>query len=386
MSNGLSVAVDGHMKTRRTRWSWGGAVGTAVLAVLLVSRGISACNGATRLIPVKHVMHYTDGRPALRYRVAKIHDLGVVLRYGGGPGNCDEFGARDVWVYKAGATYYMHYDGAGPEGWLCCQATSHDLLHWKKEGPILQLGKPGRADSASASYGTTYFNGRNWYMFYLGTSNATPPPDRIPSTPYVTMLAKSRWPGGPWVKQHGVVPFQPRPNTYYFATASPGPIVKRGRDYLMFFSAAAFAHGRLLRTLGLARTRNINSKWTIDRKPLFPPTEQIENASLYYQRADKTWFLFTNHVGLNGGGEYDDAIWVFWSRHLTHWNPAHGAIVLDGRTCTWSHQRIGLPSVIKVGHRLMVFYDAPRGGGTGNMRCDVGLAELRLPLVVPGRR
>jgi hypothetical protein len=28
----------------------------------------------------------------------------------------------------------MHYDGAGPKGWLACLATSTDLAHWAKKG------------------------------------------------------------------------------------------------------------------------------------------------------------------------------------------------------------------------------------------------------------
>ena len=50
-------------------------------------------------------------------------DAGVVMKHGDGPNQCDFLGARDVWVWKSGGTYYMHYDGAGPEGWLACLAT-----------------------------------------------------------------------------------------------------------------------------------------------------------------------------------------------------------------------------------------------------------------------
>ena len=83
-------------------------------------------------------------------------DAGVVMKHGDGPNQCDYLGARDVWVWANNATYYMPYDGAGPEGWLACLATSKDLTHWNKLGPVLQLGKPGEDDSASASYGTKW--------------------------------------------------------------------------------------------------------------------------------------------------------------------------------------------------------------------------------------
>ena len=56
---------------------------------------------------------YRDGRWAAKLRLDAV-DHGVVLRHGDGPGQCDILGARDVWVYEADGTYYMHYDAAGP--------------------------------------------------------------------------------------------------------------------------------------------------------------------------------------------------------------------------------------------------------------------------------
>jgi predicted GH43/DUF377 family glycosyl hydrolase len=213
-------------------------------------------------------------------------------------------------------------------------------------------------------------------MFYLGSPNATPFPDRIPSFPYLTMKAKSGSLGGPWIKQPDLVPFRTKPGTYYGDTASPGHILKQGKEYLMFFSAS------MKRTLGIARTKDLNGPWTIDPEPIVPPEEQIENSSLYFEPSNKTWFLFTNHIGLDGG-EYTDAVWVYWSKDLNTWDAKNKAVVLDGRNCTWSKKCIGMPSVIIVGKRLAVFYDAPGGDSTDHMNRDVGLAWLGLPLTPP---
>jgi len=30
-----------------------------------------------------------------------------------------------------------------------------------------------------------------------------------------------------------------------------------------------------------------------------PIEEQIENASVYYEESNETWFLFTNHIGVD---------------------------------------------------------------------------------------
>ncbi|MDD4892057.1 MAG: hypothetical protein PHU85_19215 [Phycisphaerae bacterium] len=341
-----------------------GTACSLALALILASASLSPARAA-----------YPDGRPEATTRMDG-QDQGVVLKHGDGPDRCDQRGARDVWVYESGGTYYMHYDGAGPTGWLACLATSPDLVHWTKKGPVLDLGKPGERDSASASYGVTYFDGKTWHMFYLGAPSATGKPDCIPQFPYLTMKARSDSPGGPWVKQKDVTPFRPKPGTYYGATASPGHVVKSGDEYLMFFSAS------MKRTIGIARTKDLDGPWAIDPAPIVPAAEQIENSSLYYEQANKTWFLFTNHVGL-AGGEYTDAVWVYWTKNLDKWDAASKAIVLDGKNCKWSRRCIGLPSVVKAGNRLAVVYDAPGGDSTSHMDRDIGLAWLELPLSPP---
>jgi predicted GH43/DUF377 family glycosyl hydrolase len=326
---------------------------------------------------------YKDGRPAATLRM-DANDQGIVMRHGQGPGNCDALGARDVWVFESAGVYYMHYDAAGPKGWLCSLAVSKDLATWEKKGPVLDFGKPGEDDSKSASYGTTYYDGNQWHMFYLGTPNVSPPPNLVPSFPYLTMKAKAHAPAGPWVKQSQVVPFRTRPGTYYSMTASPGQVVRGDGEYLQFFSATTQKPGNpcVQRTLGIARTKDLDGPWTVDVKPIVPIEEQIENSSLYYEKSNKTWFLFTNHIGI-GGGEYTDSVWVYWTKDLNKWNAADKAVVLDGENCKWSKKCIGLPSVVPVGGRLALFYDAPGGDSISHMKRDVGLAWLELPLSPP---
>ena len=179
-------------------------------------------------------------------------------------------------------------------------------------------------------------------------------------------------------------PFRTKPDTYYSITASPGQVIKNGDEYLQFFSATTRKPGNpcVQRTLGIARTKDLDGPWTVDPQPMVPIEEQIENSSLYYEKSNKTWFLFTNHIGIDRG-EYTDAIWVYWSKDLNKWDPANKAVVLDGQNCTWSKKCIGLPSVVPVGRRLALFYDAPGGDSTSHMRRHIGLAWLDLPLSVP---
>ena len=153
----------------------------------------------------------------------------------------------------------------------------------------------------------------------------------------------------------------------------------------MFFSAAAYtdeSREHLLRTLGIVRTKNLDGEWVIDSLPVLPQEQQVENSALYFEASNRTWFLFTNHIGLDEDGEYTESIWVYWSDDINHWNAEKRAIVLDQTNCKWSRRCIGMPSVVQVGRRLALFYDASTTK-SGNMGRDVGLAWLSLPLAIP---
>ena len=325
---------------------------------------------------------YIDGRPQATKRV-ECKDLGIVLRYGDGPDSCDVYGAREANVNKVGSTYYLFYDGAGKDGWKSCLAESMDLMHWTKKGAILHLGQPGSNDAKSASSPWIIKEGNTWHMFYLGTPHTSQAPDRIPAFPYLTMKAKSNSIEGPWIKQYDITPFSTRQNSFYSVTASPGFIVKYKNKYVQFFSGASQDSSGTKRTLGIASTKNLNGAWTVNAKPIFPPTEQVENSSVYYDDRHKMWYLFTNHIGIDSHEvEYTDAIWMYWSKDIYNWDVNNKAIVLDSSNCIWSKGAIGMPSVIKVGDKLAVLYDAFEGYSTYHMKRDIGLAWIDLPIKV----
>jgi len=326
---------------------------------------------------------YKDGRPAATKRMA-CADHGIVLRYGDGIDSSDVYGAREALVNKEGNNYYLFYDGAGKDGWKACLAVSKDLKTWNKKGPVLELGVPGSNDAKSVAAPWVIKHNGAWHMFYLGTPNTTPAPERIPAFPYLTMKAKATSLKGPWVKQYDVTPFVTKEGSFYSVTASPGYIVQRKKEFLQFFSAAMIDSTGIKRTIGIARTKDLNGPWAIDDKPIFPPTEQVENSSIYYEEKNKTWFLFTNHVGIDSSGtEFTDAIWVYWTRDLNHWDTLNKAIVLDGTNCTWSKGVIGMPTVIKQGKKLALLYDGFEGRDLGHMRRNIGLAWLELPIRIP---
>jgi predicted GH43/DUF377 family glycosyl hydrolase len=335
----------------------------------------------------KVITTYSDNRPAAKYRLNAV-DGGIVFKHGSGPDSCDYAGARDIWVWKYKDTYYMHYDGAGTRGWLACLAVSKDLKRWAAKGAVLPFGKSGSPDCASASYGTVYNDGGKWHMFYLGTPNTSPAPDYVPANPYLTMKAESNSVTGPWNKRYDITPFTVTSGSYYSNCGSPGYIIKKGNEFLMFFSAGT-GTPKITRTISIARTKDLDKSWIPDPNPALPPEEQIENSSLYYEKSNKTYFLFTDHVGIKDGLEYTDAIWVYWSKDINKWNPDNKAVVLDSSSCKWS-QIIGLPSVVQYGNKLAIFYDGRANyelpqGAKSHMGRDVGIAWLKLPLVLPDK-
>ena len=152
----------------------------------------------------------------------------------------------------------------------------------------------------------------------------------------------------------------------------------------MFFSGATQDSLGIRRTLGLARTDNLNKSWVIENEPLFPLSEQIENSSLYYEETSKTWFLFTNHIGIDkSGSEYTDAIWVYWSKDINKWNREDKAVAMDSSNSIWARGAIGMPTVIKAGNRLALLYDAAEGASKDHMRRSIALAWIGLPLKIP---
>ncbi|MFF9565170.1 hypothetical protein ACF1AJ_17625 [Leifsonia sp. NPDC014704] len=316
----------------------------------------------------------------------------VVLRHGD-IGFQDQFGARDVWVFESGGVYYMHYDAAGADGWLAALATSEDGVHWTKRGAVLDFGASGSQDSASASYGTTYFDGDRWHMFYLGTPNATDDGLRTPSFPYMTLKAAATDPAGPWTKQPGVVPFRATGGTWYSDTASPGAIIRHDGEYIMFFSAATTDdNGQIWRTLGVARTGDLDASWTVDPEPLLPLAEQIENSSLYFEESTGLWFLFTNHITHDpdaspvppqNSAEFTDAVWVYWSYDPLAFSADRRAVVIDAPISGWSAKVIGLPSVVQVGDRLAIYFDGSPNDDISHGYRDIGVAWLELPLRIP---
>ena len=334
---------------------------------------------------------YPDGRPVAPYRL-DAKDAGRIFEHGAGPDECDALGAREASVVLHDGTYDLFYDSAEPGvGWLACLATSKDLDNWERHGPVFSYGEPGTLDSHTATSPWFIRHDGLWHAYYVGCTKTTPPPECIPHLPYFTLKAEAEDLKGPWRKRYDVTVVSTDPGTYRSDTASPGYVFWHEGKLWKFFTCGRNveeAGGKVvhLRSLGMTHAPHPDGPWTVFDAPILPPGEQVENSSLYHEESNGWWFLFTNHVGVNEiGHEWTDAIWMYWSKDPTKWNPDQKAVVLDGQNCTWSSKCVGMPSVTPVGDRLALFYDAPGGDSISHMARDIGLAWLDLPLTPPAR-
>ncbi len=96
------------------------AVGAARAADDVSSKTTSGSPAAaSQVVPASEIVEYPDHRPSARYRLDAT-DHGVIYRHATGPGQCDDLGARDVWVYESGGSYclepQMHRPAVGREG------------------------------------------------------------------------------------------------------------------------------------------------------------------------------------------------------------------------------------------------------------------------------
>jgi len=294
-------------------------------------------------------------------------DQGRIIRHGDAPDNSDTRGMRQPSIVQEDGKFYLFYDGCAAPGWLASLATSDDLKTWKKHGRVLSLGPEGSDDSATASSPWVIKEGDTWHMFYVASPNASPAPDYVPMGPYLTMTATAKSLLGPWTQHRDIVPFRPKPGTWYELGAYPGHVIKHEDEYMMFFNGGH----------GIARTRDLMGSWEIDEEQSLKAP--VENSSIYYEESNGTYWRFVNHIRMLPM-PHTDATWVYWTKDPNKWNDRDRAVVLDGRNSIWSKTVIGMATVTKVGNRLAIFYDGNESNVHQAMGRDIGLAWLDLPL------
>ena len=319
----------------------------------------------------------------------------------------DGGGIREAIINRENGKYYLFYDGAIPGArpdsyWMACLAESEDLVHWKKLGRVLNVSPDGSGalDTRTATSPWVYFDGERWHMYYIGSPACSE--EGVPACPYYTLYASAGQLTGPWKKRidepgkEKHVCFMTKPNSWMDFTASAGHVLEnpnwqgpgdRENDrYIMYFSGSCLPP--MERSLGIATTTDLArtddydapapNHWHIQPEPILPPEIDLENSSVYYEEANGTYFLFTNHIKDNS---YTDAVYVYSSKDPFHWDPACGRILVDASNSAWAHGAIGMPTVIKTApNTLSIVYDGVEGSGCGHLNRCIGLGTLPLPL------
>lgn len=315
-----------------------------------------------------------------------VVDQGRVLLHGSALDGADSLGAREAIVFsdpQEPGRLLMHYDGAGPKGWLACLAESTDGgRSWVTSDAVLSLGRPGSYDSASASSPWVVQDEvGQWHMYYLGARKATTAPRHIPVPPYTVLHATSPSARGPWTKRGPAV--LPAKGTWYGQSVSPGPVMQHDGYWLMHLSGYS-SQGP---TIGLARAESLDGPWYVDASPLLPASERLENAALHHNSVTGVWWLFANHIGTTPGSDgllYTDGIWGYAGTDPTSFSARERVLVLDAQSVPWT-KVIGMPSVVPALGGLAVFYDGIEGRvRTDHMGRDIGMALLPLPVTALG--
>ncbi len=83
-----------------------------------------------------------------------------------------EGGVEDPRLVKIGELYYLTYTGFNKRDAQLCLATSHDLIHWTREGILLPAykGNWNVGWTKSGAITSEKINGKYW-MYWLGTSS-----------------------------------------------------------------------------------------------------------------------------------------------------------------------------------------------------------------------
>ena len=354
-------------------------------------------------------------------KVRGVHDQGVVLRQSK-PGEpyywLDSKVIRQAVILREEARnrFLLYYDALGPEATSITLrlAESDDFIPGNKLGPA-QVPAVFEYPSADYRQFSNYLEcGSPWFIeedgtFYMFNTSDTGPKGNFAPMPYYATLSFGPSLAGPWQKEtllpgrgkHIAIPV--RPGTYYSDTACAGSVMenpawqgpedRENRRYMMFFSAAS-CHGKpgdyrsLGRGVGIARSDCLTAAddydklegnfWEPDPAPIIPLEDDVENATLFHDADRGIWYLFVNHI--DSSNTYTDAIWVYWSEDPNRWDPNNKAEVLSSESCSWTHGAIGMPSVLRVGDRLAMFYDGSVNGDTTHFNRNIALAYIDLPL------
>jgi predicted GH43/DUF377 family glycosyl hydrolase len=271
-------------------------------------------------------------------------------------------------VIKVGDTFYMYYRNDATNGASISVMSSTDGLNWVERGTVLTKSSSGW-DSAEVIAPSVYFDGSTYYLYYEADNANTPGKRAIG-------VATSSSPTGPFAKYSGNPVLQPTAAWEGHSSSVYGivgtPVITKGPNGIFYLFYHGFKGGA--DRVGVAYSNNPLGPW--NKEPNNPILDlgpsgswddaKVAPSSVYFDGATKVMVFYE---GFNGNqepvinwrigiadAEIDSADGRIKS--LTR----RGAPAINlGAEGSWDDTTVQLPSVIRVGDELRVYYSGNSG-------------------------
>ncbi len=275
-------------------------------------------------------------------------------------------------VFRHGGKWcmiFIQYDGKGYETHL---ATSNDLLHWEKQGPVLERGKPGAWDSEQAdgmpmlldvewggSNALGKFDNRYWMMYIGGANQGYETDPLLSGVAFADDPSKAslwtKWKGNPVLspKDPDSRPFEKVTIYKHFAVEDPSRAL--GGRFVDFYNAKDV---RGVEQVGIAVSddmvtwRRYGADATIYDTRVGDPM---------IQKIGDVWVMFYYCVGRLCKGAFDT---FACSHDLVHWTKWNGEPLVSPSEA-WDSVHAHKPWVIKHDGIVYHFYNAVGKRGRG---------------------
>jgi Concanavalin A-like lectin/glucanases superfamily/Glycosyl hydrolases family 43/PKD domain len=271
-------------------------------------------------------------------------------------------------VIKVGDTFYMYYRNDATKGASISVMSSTDGLNWVERGTVLTNSSSGW-DSAEVIAPSVYFDGSTYYLYYEADNANTPGKRAIG-------VATASSPTGPFTKHSGNPILQPTEAWEGHSSSVYGivgtPVITKGPNGIFYLFYHGFKSGA--DRVGVAYSNNPLGPW--NKEPNNPILDlgpsgswddaKVAPSSVYFDGATKVMVFYE---GFNGNQEpiinwrigiADGSIDSADGRIKSLTRRGAPAINL-GAEGSWDDTTVQLPSVIRIGDELWVYYSGNSG-------------------------
>ncbi|MHB9031570.1 MAG: glycoside hydrolase family protein [Anaerolineae bacterium] len=267
-------------------------------------------------------------------------------------GQYDSHAVDGAFVFRHEGRFYMSFIGFDGTGYRTGLAVSGDLMHWRKEGMIIDRGGPGSQTEFNAAmiwilrdndlYGSGELlpvDGR-----YIGTYHAYPAAGYEAGPASIGICSSRdlrRWDLAPFSLQAADGGEWERGGLYKSC------LLRHENLYYMFYNAKNSSHSPWHEQIGVVTSTDLVHWERYAANPVLPvgPAGSWDErfaSDPYILRIGSTWVMF--YYGLAADGHARDG--VAFSDDLLHWDKAPGPILDVGAPGSLDSQYAHKPAVI----------------------------------------